>query len=140
MSVTKIFIDTSFIIALINERDQYHAFAVSAVVQYDSQILVITDAILLEIGNALARGYKSEASQIIEEFLTAENVEIVHLSSELLNRAFILYKTYQDKEWGLVDCVSFVVMKDAHIHAALTFDRHFVQAGFQTLPVQTRMI
>lgn len=42
-------------IALINERDQYHAVAIDSVAQYDNTSLVITDAILLEIGNALAR-------------------------------------------------------------------------------------
>ena len=69
--------------------------------------------------------------------MLAGNVEIVHLSSELFNRGLTLYKKYQDKDWGLVDCISFVVMKEAEIHAALTFDRHFVQAGFQIFPAQT---
>ncbi len=38
-----------------------------------------------------------------------------------------------DKEWGLVDCVSFVVMREHGIEAALTTDRHFIQAGFRAL-------
>lgn len=52
-----IFIDTSFIIALINERDQYHSQAVDLADHYIDQAIVITDAILLEIGNSLARKY-----------------------------------------------------------------------------------
>ena len=32
----------------------------------------MTDAVLLEIGNALARSYKQEAVEIIEQFLAAE--------------------------------------------------------------------
>jgi predicted nucleic acid-binding protein len=34
---------------------------------------------------------------------------------------------------GLVDCVSFVIMNRYKINQALTFDRHFVQAGFIAL-------
>jgi predicted nucleic acid-binding protein len=33
----------------------------------------------------------------------------------------------------MVDCVSFVVMKNEGVHEALTFDRNFVQAGFRAL-------
>ncbi len=38
-----------------------------------------------------------------------------------------------DKEWGLVDCVSFVTMNQLGITEALTTDRHFEQAGFVAL-------
>ena len=58
MTPIKIFIDTSFIIALINERDQYHNQALSVADQYDTQLLVVTDSVLLEVANALSRRYK----------------------------------------------------------------------------------
>jgi predicted nucleic acid-binding protein len=48
-----------------------------------------------------------------------------------------LYKSHQDKAWGLVDCISFVVMREAGVNQALTFDQHFVQAGFQALMLET---
>jgi len=44
-----------------------------------------------------------------------------------------IYKSYQDKSWSIVDCISFVVMRDMEIINALTFDRHFEQAGFHIL-------
>ena len=34
---------------------------------------------------------------------------------------------------GLVDCSSFVVMKEMELVDALTADRHFEQAGFNVL-------
>lgn len=129
----RILIDTLFVVALINQRDQYHQKASELADRYERYPLLVTDAVLLEIGNALARNYKSEAIAIIEDFLDSQEVEIVRLTRQLFERAFFLYKTYQDKEWGLIDCISFIVMKDAGVNQALTFDRHFVQAGFQAL-------
>ncbi|HLE87746.1 MAG TPA: hypothetical protein VI727_08795 [Candidatus Brocadiaceae bacterium] len=38
-----------------------------------------------------------------------------------------------DKEWGLVDCISFVVMKKHGIKDALAADDHFIQAEFNAL-------
>lgn len=128
-----IFIDTGFVIALINKRDRYHKQARILADQYDRQPLLITDAILLEIGNALARGFKVEASEIIANFMISDEVKVVRLSPQLFDEAFALYRKYQDKEWSLVDCVSFVVMQKENITQALTFDRHFVQAGFEAL-------
>ena len=56
----RIFIDTLFVIALINRRDQYHQ-ALDLAEQFEGHPLLVTDAVLLEIGNALARSYKQEA-------------------------------------------------------------------------------
>jgi predicted nucleic acid-binding protein len=44
-----------------------------------------------------------------------------------------LYDERADKEWGLTDCLSFVVMSDQSLTDAMTPDRHFIQAGFRAL-------
>lgn len=129
----KVFVDTLFVVALVNQRDSYHAQATTLADQFDGQPLLTTDAVLLEIGNALARNFKAQAIEIIDDFLSSREVEIIRLTAALFDRAYALYKQYQDKEWGLLDCVSFVVMRDAGVQRALTFDQHFVQAGFQAL-------
>lgn len=126
-------IDTFYIVALVNEKDEYHEKANELVEIYDKQPLVVTDAVLLEIGNSLSRRYKLEAVKIFEEFFVSPEVEIVRLDETLFNQAFELYRNYTDKSWGLVDCVSFVVMRERGITDALTSDQHFVQAGFNAL-------
>jgi len=129
----RIFVDTAFVIALINQRDQYHQQASELADRFGGYSLLTTDAVLLEIGNALARGYKQEAIEVIEQFLASDEVEIKRLTPYLFEQAFELYKQYRDKDWSLVDCISFVAMREAGISQALTFDRHFVQAGFEVL-------
>jgi uncharacterized protein len=114
----KIFVDTLFVVALINQRDQYHQKAYELAEKLDRYSLLTTDAVLLEIGNALARSYKDESVEIIEHFFSSDEVEIVRITPQLFEQAFTLYKTYQDKAWGLVDCISFVVMKQAEVSQA----------------------
>ncbi|NUQ65006.1 MAG: type II toxin-antitoxin system VapC family toxin [Pirellulales bacterium] len=133
----KTFIDTLFVVALINQRDQYHEQAAELAVSYEGQQFLTSDAVLLEIGNALARKYRRQAVEIIEGFLLSEDVEVVRVTAELFDRAFALYKAHEDKEWGLIDCISFIAMREAKIQDALTFDQHFVQAGFRALMRET---
>ncbi len=47
--------------------------------------------------------------------------------------AWSLFERRIDKEWGLTDCYSFVVMKKFDIKQALTTDKHLEQAGFEIL-------
>ena len=129
----KVFIDTLFVVALINQRDAFHQKASELADEYEGEPLLTTDAVLLEIGNALARNFKQQAIEIIDDFLSSNDVEIVRLTPQLFEHAYSLYRQYRDKEWGLIDCVSFVVMHDAGVSDALTFDQHFTQAGFRAL-------
>ncbi|NUM74771.1 type II toxin-antitoxin system VapC family toxin [candidate division KSB1 bacterium] len=131
--MTRTFVDTAFVVALVNSNDQYHAKAQNLSEMYETEPLIITDVVLLEIGNALARDYKKEAIEIIESFRTSKEVLIVELSLEFFDKAFELYKKYTDKDWGMVDCISFIVMREYEVRNALTFDDHFRQAGFNVL-------
>ena len=73
------------------------------------------------------------AIQLLESLEADPNVEIVLLTNDLYIAAFNLFKQRKDKEWGLVDCLSFIVMQNRGITDALTADTHFQQAGFQAL-------
>jgi uncharacterized protein len=92
----RIFIDTLFVIALINRRDQYHQPALDLSEQFEGHPLLVTDVVLLEIGNALARSYKQEAVEIIARFLAAEEVDVVHLTPDLFAQGFALYRSHQE--------------------------------------------
>jgi uncharacterized protein len=127
---SSLFIDTGYVIALINQNDQHHQKALQLAEQYEGASVVTTDAVLLEIGNALSRIARQEAIAIIHYFQTDPDVTLVPLTPGLMTEALELYAKHQDKTWGLIDCVSFVVMKNRQLSKALAFDRHFTQAGF----------
>ena len=62
---------------------------------------------------------------------------MVSISLELFDRAVKLkYSAHNDKEWGMADYISFIVMQDMEIIDALTTDDPFRQAGFRTLLIE----
>jgi len=108
--LNRLFIDTLFVVALINPWDQYHKSASKLAEKYEGYPLLTTDCVLLEIGNALARKFKTQAVDVIDDFIGSDEVEIIRLNSALFDKAYRLYRKYEDKEWGLIDCISFVAM------------------------------
>jgi len=134
--MTEVFLDTSFAIALSSETDQNHVLAVKLAnqIEADKTRLVTTQAILLEIGNSLSKQkYRAAAIQLLDSLETDPSVEVVLLINSLYRSAFNLFKQREEKEWCLVDCISFIVMQDRGITDALTTDAHFQQAGFRAL-------
>ena len=96
--------------------------------------LITTRAVTLEIGNALAKlRYRAAAIELLNSIEEDPNIEIIPLSEELYEKAIELYRQRQDKEWGITDCISFVVMQDHKLTKALTTDEHFQQGGFKAL-------
>ena len=132
----EVFLDTSYAIALSVESDEHHERAEDLADQLEAEAtpLVTTRPVLLEIGNALSKKrYRRAAVKLLDALERDPQVEIVSLSDELYEQALELFRNRPDKEWGLVDCVSFVTMKRAGVQGALTMDQHFVQAGFKAL-------
>ena len=128
-----IFIDTGYILALLNTADEHHDRAVVASRQVKPPFLT-TEAVLTEIGNALSRArWRALGYATIQDLRADSNIEVVPLDAALFERALALYGARMDKEWGLTDCVSFVVMQERNLTQALTTDRHFGQAGFAGL-------
>ena len=128
-----IFIDTSYFLALLNKRDKYHQAALQATRNYPPPF-VTTEAILLEVGDALAKPpRRSLAIRALRQIRADNNIKIVPITSDLFAEALNLYQGREDKGWGLTDCVSFVVMAQFKMTQSLTADKHFLQAGFLPL-------
>lgn len=137
MSNERFLIDTAFVQAVLNKRDQYHEKAKSFLPRVRAAAEVwITEAILVEIGNALSASNRPAAIQFIRQSAQTVNVRVVSVDTPLLDRATNLYQRRPDKTWGLTDCISFVVMQENGLTDAVTTDKHFVQAGFRALMLE----
>lgn len=130
------FLDSSFAIALSSPSDVHYPAARQIAIDLlvPGSRVVTTQAVVVEIGDALSRArFRNAANALITQFETDPNIEVVPLSEELFEKAITLFRERSDKEWGLTDCVSFIVMWERGIADALTADHHFRQAGFRPL-------
>lgn len=131
-----IFVDTVAWLALVNKSEDLHdaARTVRDRLVKQKTKLITTDFVVVEIANSLARlPLRGIAQKLIDFIRTSDSVELVTITSELSEKAYQLYCTRDDKEWGLTDCTSFVVMEKMKMNQAFTADRHFEQAGFTIL-------
>lgn len=134
----KVFVDTAAWIALLNSRDTYHlpARQIMERLRQQKAALTTTEFVLLEVADALSNPpIRSQTVTFVDSLLElqAPALKIVSISRSLWLEGWSLYKQRPDKEWGLTDCTSFVVMNLEQITQAFTSDHHFEQAGFINL-------
>ena len=132
----RLFLDTHYVQALLNPRDSRHEQALKLLPQVETAAeVVVTEAVFAEVGNALSGTSRSRklAVGFIQRCYTEPNTTVVPVDTQLLSRALVLFASRVDKEWGLTDCISFVVMRDRGVMDAATGDRHFQQAGFRAM-------
>ncbi|MBF0101779.1 MAG: type II toxin-antitoxin system VapC family toxin [Desulfobacterales bacterium] len=132
----EVFLDASYAIALSVWRDSHHerAIALADELETNQTRMVTTRAVMLEIGNALSKQrYRSASIELLRSIQEDPNITIVPLTLYHYTQAFQLYCERPDKEWGMTDCISFIIMRNRKIMDALTTDEHFQQAGFRAL-------
>jgi uncharacterized protein len=132
--MTRAFGDSFYFIALLNARDFCHAEAREVTMQLQGRTIVTTRWILAEVGNALSGlGARKSFTTFVEGLSTQRRVIVVKDSDTLYERGARLFASRWDKEWSLIDCISFEVMRHEGIDEVLSGDRHFTHAGFKLL-------
>jgi hypothetical protein len=129
----RVFADTSCFVCLGSSDDEFHQCAVEWFRQCRDTV-VTTEYVLVESGNWFSKAKRRQSfSALMDQLPNDPQVSIVPASRDLFARGLELYRRRQDKDWSMTDCISFVVMEDQQITAALSTDHHFEQAGFLVL-------
>ena len=131
-----LFLDSAYAVALAAPDDQFHfkAAALAAELRSRNRQMLTTQAVVFEIGDALSKPkFRRVAIELMTGIFTDSRIEVVPVTSALVQRAFELFQQRPDKGWGMTDCLSFIVMEERGIQQALTTDEHFEQAGFVAL-------
>lgn len=130
----EVFLDTVGLIALWNRSDQWHAAATAAFQALDPNLtrLITTSYVLLECGNEAARRpYRDKVIALRADL--GMSGDLIEPAPADVDQAWAAYTHGVAGMAGIVDHVSFAVMRRLGVTEAFTNDRHFSAAGFTTL-------
>lgn len=132
--MSPVFLDTVGLIALWDTDDQWHAAADAAYQKMVSarRSTVTTSFILLECGNTAARRTFRSDVCALRRGLELRN-ELIVPTEDDWQAAWGAYERGEAAQAGIVDHVSFAVMRRLGVMEAFTGSRHFHAAGFATL-------
>lgn len=136
--MTDCFVDTSGWAEWVDQALLYHAQARNAIREVVKRggRLVTSSVVLAELTALLVsplRIPKGKQIQFLDDLRSDPSVDIVPFDRQLEGEAWDLWRSRPDKAWSLVDCASFVVMRQRKLLEAITSDHHFEQAGFVRL-------
>ena len=131
----RVFIDTSAFYAVLDRDDENHSAAAQSwrqLLQDDSPLLT-SNYVLDETSALIQRRLGIPALRAFhEDIVPLMEVEWI---DEVRHRASIeMALTANRKRLSLVDCSSFLVIREAQVRRAFCFDRHFREQGFSILP------
>jgi uncharacterized protein len=132
-----LFLDTNYLVALESSEDMHHA---AAITHWRSLLknlppLVTTSYIFDEAVTFFnSRRQHTKAAEVGNRLLRSGAIDLIYVDESLFYEGWQFLLKHNDKSYSLTDCISFVVMKKRGLKSALTFDHHFNQAGFTTLP------
>jgi predicted nucleic acid-binding protein len=129
-----VLLDTAGILAVLNSSDQWHDQARSAFVALTASPSrpFTTSYILAEAANAVARTpIRGQVAALRDELELRQRVVVP--TSDDWNSAWAAYRRGESGDAGLVDQLSFMIMRRMGVRRAFTNDKHFRAAGFETL-------
>ncbi len=132
----RVFADTYYWIALLNDQDQGHAAAMAISHSLRNAAIVTTQEVLSEVLTFFCEhGHqvRQTAAAFVRQILIDPTITTRPQSDQSFLSGLALYEARPDKEYNLTDCISMQAMRSEAITEVLTNDLHFAQEGFTKL-------
>jgi predicted nucleic acid-binding protein len=129
------FLDTSALLALLDEKDARHSAARQAWEQFlqSNEPLVTSNYVIVETLAVCQRRFGlGEVQLLVRDFLPA--VEVLWINEETHRQGLDMLLNASQRDLSLIDCTSFILMRKHGIQHVFALDRHFRERGFECLP------
>jgi uncharacterized protein len=129
-----VYLDTAGLVAIWNADDQWHSLAkpVFAGLVRSRSNLVTTSLVLIECANTAARRpFRKDVIELRDRLKAIQM--LIDPTEEDIEQAWQAYGRGEAGQAGIVDHVSFVVMRRLGLTQVFTNDAHFRAAGFEPL-------
>jgi len=130
----RIFIDTSAILAFMNEDDEFYkdSFSIFSRLLEERAKIVSSNYVLLETILILKNRIGIEAVKILKNDILPV-IKTCWIDEDVHNFCVNTQIAVDRKKVSLVDFTSFEIMRRLNIRQAFTFDGHFKDMGFEIL-------
>jgi uncharacterized protein len=118
-----IFADSSFFIALVDRKDQWHPAAKAMLPMLADETIVISDLIIAESVTIIGRRSGGKAGEQLYHYFT-DNCDLVFTDEKILKGGMSVFLRY-DGKLSVSDAVSVLIMERKSINRILSFDSDF---------------
>jgi predicted nucleic acid-binding protein len=128
------FVDSSFWIAEILPREQWHREADRLAAEHRSRRLTTSNLVVGETWTFLRRraGHLL-AMRWLDVLRSDTTTRIERVGAEIEDEAWTWLRVHDERPYSFVDATSFALMRQLRIREALAFDGDFASAGFVEL-------
>lgn len=124
------FLDTSFMVALLRNRERHHDVA-RDVWRGNDEALLTTQGIVGEVWTLMVRREHHGAAVVaLNAMQRSPRLTILETENDVHEAAWGWLRRHDEHEYSFVDAVSFEVMRRRRLTEALAFDGDFTRAGF----------
>lgn len=132
----RIFLDTSGLIALSDEKDRNHNKAKAYLrqqVEKGTRFVSGRNILVEYIDGVTKRISKEKAVEELDKILSSKLLVVEPVSKMDWDEAIKYFRKYKDQKIDLTDCLSFAIMERLELNTSLTFDNDFKTHGFNVL-------
>ena len=118
-----IFVDSSFFIALVDRKDQWHPAAKTVLPMLADETILISDLIIAESVTIIGRRSGGKAGEQLYHYFM-DNCDLIVMDEKILKDSMSVFLRY-DGTLSVSDAVSVFIMKKKNIERIVSFDSDF---------------
>jgi predicted nucleic acid-binding protein len=118
-----IFVDSSFFVALVDRKDQWHPAAKAVLPVLADETIIISDMIIAESVTIIGRRSGGKTGEQLYHYFM-DNCDLVIMDEKILKGSMSVFLHY-DGTLSVADAASVFIMKKKNIDRILSFDTDF---------------